>query len=166
MKTKINVLSILLFILILLSCEENGKDNGLESGPEIEWISGGTTTTYTYSGGAVSGYYFHRSFNVLKESGEVTISVQVLNVDSTMVSGTFNVEKDKQYSLKIKGNKSGSQVSNPGSNCLTVVFSSPNSLTNQEIQVNSYLVQSYNEWVGDTYYCPKSLVFGEINLLE
>lgn len=153
-------------MLFFLSCEDKENENQLDSGPEIEWISGGTTTTYTYSGGVISGYYFHRSFNVLKESGEVTVNIQVLNVDSTTVSGTFYVEKGKQYSLKIKGSKSESQLSSLGSKCLMVVFSSPNSLNSQEIQVDSYLVQSYNEWVGDTYYCPKSLIFGEINLLE
>ncbi len=162
MKTIKVILSALCFIFFFSGCEEN-SNNKLISGPEIEWISGGTTTTYTYSGGVISGYYFHRSFNVTKESGEVTINIQILNNDNTKVSGTFNVENGKQYSLKVKGSKSGSQVSSPGSNCLSVVFSSPNSLTTQEIKVGSYLVSSGGL---DTYYCPTSLIFGEISLLE
>lgn len=166
MKTKEIVLTVLVFMFFFLGCEDEDKNNQLVSGPEIEWISGGIQFTATYSGGVISSYYFHRSFNVLKESGEVTINIQVLNADSTMVSGTFNVENGMQYSLKVRGSKSESQVSSSGSKCLTVAFSSPNSLTTQEIQVGSYLVQSYNEWIGDTYYCPKSLIFGEISLLE
>ncbi|MBN2261187.1 MAG: hypothetical protein JW702_11615 [Clostridiales bacterium] len=162
MKTIKVVLTAIVFLFFFSGCEE--KDNiELISGPEIEWISGGTTTTYTYSGGVISGYYFHRSFSVLKESGEVIINIQILNDDNTKVSGTFNIENGKQYSLKVKGSKSGSQVSSPGSNCLTVVLSSPNSLTNQEIKVGSYLISSGGI---DTYYCPTSLIFGEISLSE
>ena len=126
----------LVVVLFLHGCEEE-ENNQLVTGPEIEWISGGTTTTYTYSGGVISGYYFHRSFTVLKESGEVTIDIQVLSHNDTKVSGIFNVEKGMQYSIKVKGNRSGSTISSPGAKCLTVVFSSPNCLTTQEISVNS-----------------------------
>lgn len=142
------------------ACEE--KNNSI-SGPELEWISGGTSITYTYSGGVISGYNFHRSFNVTKESGELTVNVQISGDDNSKVSGTFNVENGKQYSLGVKGTKSGSHVSSPGSKCLTVVFSSPNSQTDQEIKVDSYLVSSGGI---DTYYCANSLVFGEISLSE
>ena len=58
------ILSILVLFFFITGCEEKDNNN-LLSGPEVEWISGGTTTTYTYSGGVISGYYFHRSFNVL-----------------------------------------------------------------------------------------------------
>ena len=163
MKAKEIVLSILVFMFFFLSCEDKDENNQLEPGPEIEWISGGTTTTYTYSGGVISGYYFYRSFNVLKESGEITLDIQVIDDNNTKITGTFNVENGKQYSLKVKGSISGSQGSSPGSKCLTVVFSSPNCLTNQEIKVDNYLVSSGGI---DTYYCPKTLIFGEMSLLE
>ena len=158
-------ISILLIIILLLGCKDD-DDNPFESGPEIEWISGGTTITYTYSGGVISGYNFYRSFNVINKSGEVSISVQVLNINDTKVTGKFNVEAGKQYSLKVSGSKKSSKVSSPGAKCLTVVFTSPNSSSKQEIQVTSYAVSSYNEWVGDTYYCPTSLTFSEINISE
>ena len=160
---KSKLLSITLIIaFILIGCED--KDNNqLVPGPEIEWISGGTTTTFTYSGGVLSGYNFYRSFIVLNESGDITIEVQVLNENDTKVSGTMNVEKGTQYSIKVKGSKSGSVGSSPVEKCLTVVFSSPNCLTNEEISVNSYPVSS---GIGDTYYCPSSLSFGEISIVE
>ncbi len=160
MKTKEIILSVLSVMFVCFGCEKDNS-NQLVPGPEIEWVSSGTAITYTYSAGVVSGYYFHRSFNVLNESGEVSIDVQVLNDDNTKVSGTFTVDKDTQYSLEVRGSKSSSQVSSPGETCLTVVFSSPNSLTKQEIRVDSYLVSG---GIGDTYYCPKSLTFGEISI--
>lgn len=99
----------------------------------------------------------------MKESGEVTINVQVSNDDNTRISGTFNVNKGVTYSLKVKGSKSGSEVSSFGSNCLTIVFSSPNSLTTQEIKISSYPVSSGGI---DIYYCPKTLTLGKISLSE
>lgn len=160
---KSKLLSIILILsFFLIGCED--KDNNqLVPGPEIEWISGGTTTTFTYSGGVLSGYNFYRSFIVLNESGEVTIEVQVENKNDTKVSETLNVETGMQYSIKVKGTKSGSSVSSPGGKCLTVIFSSPNSLTSQEISVNSYPVST---GIGDTYYCPSSFVFGEIGIVQ
>jgi len=148
-------------VFLSISCEDN--DNKIVDGPEVEWVSGGTSTTYTYSGGVLSGYYFHRSFKVLNESGEVTIEVQVENKNDTKVSETFNVEQGMQYSLKVNGSKIGSTVSSPGGECLNVVFSSPSSRTTEEISVGSYSVST---GIGDTYYCPDSFNFGDINLVE
>ena len=161
-ETMKTIFSILILMFLITGCEENDTNNVI-SGPRIEWILGGTTTTYTYSGGVISGYYFYRSFNVLEESGEVTINVQVNDDDNTRVTASFNVEKDVTYSLKVKGSKTGSQASSPGSNCLKVVFSSPNSQATQEIKVGTYLISGGGI---DTYYCPASLIFGEINLVE
>jgi hypothetical protein len=160
MKMKGNILLGLFLIFILTSCPN------ITSGPEIEWISGGTSITYTYSGGSVSGYYFHRSFEVVGESGEVTIEVKIQDDESTLVSHTFQVEKGNQYSIKVKGNKDGSSMSSPGSNCLTVEFSSPNCRSTQEISIDSYLVPGYNDLIGDTYYCPDALSFEDIILSE
>lgn len=152
-------ISVLVFIFF--GCD---KDNsGKISGPEIEWISGGTTTTYTYSGGVISGYYFHRSFDVLDKSGEVIIDVQVEDNKDTRVSTTMNVEAGSQYSIKVKGSKSGSQATSPGGKCLNVIFSSPNCHSTQTLSVASYVVST---GIGDTYYCPSSLVFGAIDLVE
>jgi hypothetical protein len=158
----------ILFVIIFFnSCNDDDDDNNPSmSGPEIEWISGGLTTSYTYSGGVLSGYSFRRSFTVLNESGKVTIEVKVNTDDDARISSTFNVEKGKQYALKVDAGKKSPHATNPGAKCLTVVFSSPNCSTKQEIQVNSYVVSSYNEWVGDTYYCPSSLTFGEISISE
>lgn len=162
MKPQLVILSALCLFFFFSGCK-NDDNTKLVSGPEIEWISGGTTTTYSYSGGVISGYNFHRSFKVVNESGEVTIKVQVLDDDNSAVSATFTVEEGTEYALTVHASKSGSQSSNPGSKCLTVVFSSPNSLSDQEIKVDSYLVSSAGM---DLYYCPKTLSFGEIGLSE
>lgn len=153
---------IFLFILTFICCEVDK----LGPGPEIEWISGDTTTTFQYSSGVLSGYSFYRSFNVVNNSGEISIEVQVMGENDTKVSGTFDVESDRQYSIKVTGSIKGRRLSSPGLNCLSVSFNSPNSLTNQEIQVESYFVQSFNELINDSYYCPVSLSFGEIILME
>ena len=166
MKTLVWLCVSVLLLTLFNTCKEKKDDIGPVQGPVVEWISGGTTTTYSYSSGVLSGYYFFRRFKVLKESGEVTIHVQLVNNSATRVTGTFQVEKDKQYGLKVKGSKSGSTLSNPGGTCLTVEFSSPNSASTQKIVVDSYLVPAYNEWMSDQYYCPKSLSFGEITISE
>jgi hypothetical protein len=152
-----------LLILLLLSpgCDKLG--NNQISGPEIEWITGGTSITYTYSAGVLSGYYFHRSFVVGDESGEVVIEVQVENDKDTRVTKTINAEAGFQYSVKVKGSRNGSQGSSPGAKCLNVVFSSPNCHTTQVIDVDSYLVSTGPV---DNYYCPTSLDFGEIELVD
>lgn len=166
MRTKEIVFSILVVMFFFFGCSKDESNtptgsNTLPSGPEIEWVSGGTTITYSYSGGVISGYGFHRSFIVLNESGEISINVQILNDDNTKVSHTFNVEKGIQYALKVNGSINGRQISSPGAGCLTVVFSSPNCPTTKEIRVGSYLVS-----IGgfDNYYCPKSLSFGTISI--
>ena len=43
------IIPVLAFTLIIFS--PSCGDVFLDSGPEIEWISGGTSITYTYSGG-------------------------------------------------------------------------------------------------------------------
>ena len=163
MKTKKIIFLILVVIFFFYGCPkdtiEPDQPVPLASGPEIEWISGGTTMTYRYMSGFLIGYNFHRSFIVSKESGEISIDIQILNNDTTKVSGTFNVEKDMQYALEVKGTMTGRKDSSPGVECLTVVFSSPNSLTTYEIMVPSFLTMSGGF---DFYYCPKSLIFGEI----
>ncbi|MFC2121992.1 hypothetical protein ACFLTI_10405 [Bacteroidota bacterium] len=156
---------LIIFILCLICCEDKDQDNQI-SGPEIEWISGGTTITYSYISGILSGYFFHRSFNVLNASGEVTIDVQVEDDVDTKVSTTINVEKGNLYGVTVKGSIAGRHMSSPGTTCLNVVFSSPNSSKTQKISVDSYLVQSFNEYIPDYYYCANSLNFGEINLLD
>jgi hypothetical protein len=166
MKKKEIIFSLLLIMFISLGCPDDTEIDSMQSGPEIEWISGGTVISYSYSGGVLSGFNFHRSFKVLNESGKVSVDVQVQGDKDSKVSGTFNVEKGKQYDLKVKGSKKSSKVSSPGNKCLTVVFSSPNCSSKQEIQISSYAVPSYNEWVGDTYYCPTAFTFGEIIISE
>jgi hypothetical protein len=126
------------------------------SGPEIEWFLEGTIINYLYSNGIVTGFSFHPKFNVLKESGAVTINVHIVNDDNVKVSSTFNVEKGVTYSLSLRGIISAEEASpSPGSSCLTVEFSSPNSLTTQKITTHSYSVGNY------TYHCATSLDFGE-----
>lgn len=166
MKTLVWLCTVVLLLTLFNTCKEKEDDIGPVQGPVVEWIKGGTTTTYSYSGGVLSAYYFHRSFKVLKESGEVTIHVQVADHSDTRVTAVFQVEKDKQYKLSVKASKSGSSTSSPGSNCMTVEFGSPNSSTTEKITVNSYLVPAYNEWMTDQYYCPMSLSFGEITISE
>lgn len=153
-------------MFISLGCPDDTEINSMESGPEIEWISGNIVISYSYSGGVVSGFNFQRSFKVLYESGKVSVDVQVLSDKDSKVTGTFDVEKGKQYEVKVQGIRKSSKASSPGAKCLTVVFSSPNCASKQEIQISSYPVSSYNEWVGDTYYCPATLAFGEINISE
>jgi len=160
MKVQKSVFSTLVVILFFFGCEDKEKNEMY--GPEIEWISGGTTATYLYTSGHHIGYEFQRSFIVLNGSGEVSINVQILNVDSTKVSGTFEVEEGLQYAIKVPGYKTGT-VSSSGGKCMDVVFSSPNCLTTYEIGVWSYTV--FGEWV-DLDYCPKSLRFEEIVLSE
>jgi hypothetical protein len=160
------IFSILFIMFISLGCPDDTEINSMESGPEIEWISGGNVISYSYSGGVLSGFNFQRSFKVLNKSGEVSVNVQVLSDNDSKVTGTFDVEKGKQYEVKVQGSRKSSKVSSPGTKCLTVVISSPNCASKQEIQISSYPVSSYNEWVGDTYYCPTTLAFGEISISE
>lgn len=129
--------------------------------PEIEWISGGTSITYTYSGGVISGYYFIRNFKVLDESGEVTINIKVKGKDNTRVSKNLSVESGIQYKVKTKGTRSGSRGASYDSDCFIIEFSSPNCLTKQEVKVSSYVVSAGGI---NTYYCPESLSLGEISI--
>ncbi|NOZ46426.1 MAG: hypothetical protein GXO79_06550 [Chlorobi bacterium] len=158
-----NLLLFLCFLFFTFCSDDTNKNNITE--PEIEWIAGGTTTTFSYSSGVVSGFTFHRQFNALA-SGDVNIDVQVKGDNETKVSGNYSIETGKKYNVSISASKSGSQLSNPGSTCLTIEFSSPNSVSKQDINVSSYLVPSYNEYVGDQYYCPKSLILGEVVISE
>ena len=163
MGTKKIMVLLCLSFFAFSSCEKEDNQDPPKTGPVVEWIAGGSTTTYTYSGGVISGYNFHRSFEVSQESGEVTIEIQVLGDDNTAVSSIFNVETGKLYNLKVHANRDGSQAAAPGTNCLTVVFSSPNSGADQEISVSSYLVSAGGF---DNYYCPESLIFEEIQIIE
>lgn len=165
----INTISVLFITLLfsLSACDKEGDENNFSGeGPEISWITGGTSMTFSYSSGALSAYNLKRSFTVTGESGEVTINVQIEGRDDPKVSGTFNVEKGKTYGLSLRGGINGRQTSSPGTSCFNVVFSSPNSRTEQKLAIDSYLVQSFNEWIQDSYYCPKSLNFGEISISD
>lgn len=165
MKTNTLLSMILLFIIGLSfsGCEKDG-DEFSGRGPEIEWISGGTSMTYIYSSGAISGYNFKRIIDVIKGSGEIEISIAVKGNDESKATGIFQVEKGKQYKFSIRGGIDGRTLSNPSDQCMTVVFSSPNCRDNYEIKVTSFMVTAANEWVSDTYYCPDNLVLSDIIL--
>ncbi len=135
-------------------CEEIQPDS-----PEISWISGGTSMSYAYSGGVISGYYFYRDFTVLGDDGEVTVQVCIPGDENAIVTGTCAVEAGKEYTAKVKGTRAGSEASSYGITCLTVEFSSPNCRTIQEIDVDSYSINQ-------VWYCPVTLSFGEVSIEE
>jgi len=151
--------------MCLSGCSKDG-DEFTGFGPEIEWISGGTTMTYIYSRGVVAGYNFKRSVEVKKGSGEIEISIGIKGNSESKITEKFEVEKGKQYKFSIRGGISGRIVSSPMESCMTVVFSSPNCHDSYEIKVNSYTVMSSNEYVPDMDYCPESLVLSEIIISE
>lgn len=167
MKTNTLLSMILLFVIGLCfsGCEKDG-DEFSRHGPEIEWISGGTTMTYVYSRGTVTGYNFKRTIDVIKGSGEIEINIAIQGNDETKATGLFQVEKGKQYKLSIRGGIKGRKMSNPADQCMTVVFSSPNCRKDYEIKVTSYTVFSTNEWVPDMDYCPDGLVLSEIVITD
>ena len=83
-------------------CEEQA------SGPQIEWLSG-YTTTYSYSGGVLSGANFILTFNVVDDqSGELSIDA---SIGSTEKSCSAFVEAGEQYKVvaSVGIGKEGSQ---------------------------------------------------------
>ena len=157
------LIMISIVVFLLTGCRDDGNDF-TGDGPEIEWISGGTTMTYNYSRGVVIGYDLKRSFTVSKQSGDVIIEVQIKGDNESKADSTFAVENGKTYGISVRAGIKGREVSNGAQSCLTVVFSSPNCRENYEIPVHSYLVMSSNEWVPDMEYCPESLSFGEFSI--
>jgi hypothetical protein len=149
------------FLLTLLgNCQ---KEEGIDSDSpvKIQWISGGTTITYTYSSGMLSGYYFYRGFEVSQGSGEVIVHIQVSNDNSSMITDTIEAGFGEEYHLKVHGSINGRQLSSPGSECMEIIFSSPQSGTTAEITVNSFMAN-----IGgiDNFYCPKEIVLGSITV--
>lgn len=151
-------------MIMFIGCKDENKENN-DLTPEIEWISGETTTTFTYTGGVISGYTFYSQFNALS-SGEIKITAEIKEVDVNFTSAVFSIQKGYAYTLSLRANNSDSYLSSPGNQCLTVVFSTPASSISQEIPVESYLVPGYNEYLSDQYYCPSDLLLGEIEISE
>ncbi len=164
-RTLLSILGLIILGISLSTCsKEEGEFTG--QGPEIEWISGGTTMTYIYSRGVISGYNFRRSIEVIKGSGEIEISTAVKGKEDEKATGVFEVEKGKKYKFSIRGGINGRTLSNPAEQCMTVVFSSPNCRNNYEINVTSFTVYSSNEWVSDMNYCPDNLVLSDIIITD
>ena len=161
------IIPLLAICLILTSCESFNGDNGFSSnGPEIEWVEGGNTITNSYRSGTVTAYNFKRSVTVSKDSGEVEISLHKMGDKENVVSGTFVVEEGKQYKVSVQAGISGRRTVSGSESCFSVVFESPNCRKDYEIQVPSFYVPSYNEWMPDMDYCPESFSFGEVIISE
>lgn len=155
------ILMLLSTLLITNSCEKGGFGNKVIE-PEFEWVTGGTTMTYTYRMGVVTGYNFIRKINVLDEGGEITISIRVDGQNDTEISEKFVVEAHTQYEVKVKGGKVGHELASGGGACLTVVFESPNCSDSYEIPVYAYTV--FNSITGDMDYCATSISFSDLTL--
>ena len=159
--TLLSACSCFLCFILISGCD--GDDNEfIETGPEIEWIQLGSAISYGYRSGVVSSYNFKRSFKVIKDSGEVEISLYKKGEKDNITTGTFIVENGKEYKVTVTAWISGRRTVNGSEDCFSVVFSSPNCRENYEIAVPSFFVPSYNEWMPDMNYCPESFSFGEV----
>lgn len=161
MKTVNAVLSFLIFLCFFTACSE--KENN-DLGPDIKWISEGNPMAYTYSNEIVSGYSFQKSFTVLNETSQIAISIQVANDDNSKVSGIFQIEKGKSYSIVVMGTIKGALPSSEHvSDCLEVVFTSLNNPTTESISVYNFLIMDDEI---ETFFCPSSFEFGEVTITE
>ncbi len=95
-----------LFVFLLFGCKKNptSSDNN-NSSITIEW-AGSYQTTYSYSGGVLSGQNVFRSFTVISGSGDLKITAEVTTGDGNKKSFTGPVEEGEKYSFKVSVSKS------------------------------------------------------------
>lgn len=140
-------ITIKMFIMFLLAwflpgC--NQKDNSVniyDEGPEIEWVSG-TTWTYSYSGGVLSGVNIYKYFDVLDKSGEVQIIIKNKDSNKNVIdtkTGVFEVEEGERYKITVT-----CKLGSSSSKCY-IVFDSPTASSPSELSFTEYslTIQSF-----------------------
>ena len=103
---KIPSFLICILLFSFLSCSESQPQ-----GPEIDWNSG-TTWTYSYSGGVLSGINVYVKFVVVGESGDLRIDA---SLGGDELSKTTYVNKGEEYSVKAE-----CKISNGGGKLLKI----------------------------------------------
>lgn len=114
-------------LLFLAGCIDPYRE-----GPKVEWLpSGGTTMTYNYSGGVLSGVNLYSNFAVSEKSGEVLIRA---SLGAKKVSAVAEVEAGEEYRVKVIctiGKKDQSS---------TIKLDSPSADQTKELVVTGYSV--------------------------
>lgn len=162
MKFTIMVIFICFF---MVQCSKD-EDDGTHVAPKIEWIPSTTTTTYTYSGEVVSGYYFYTNFKVLNNSGEICIDASNEGANGTNCNTIIYVEEGKQYNVQVKGTRVGGTIAFKEDTCLSIVFCSINCMENYIIPVGSYFVPGDGVITEDGYNCANRINLSDIVLAE
>jgi hypothetical protein len=149
-----------------------GNELTLTTSPNlsIEWTEynpGQVTSVYHYSGGVLVGESLYRNFSVIDGSGEIPITVQDVE-DNITKTTVFSVEQGKNYTITLTMNFSNSGT---GTCPYTLIFSSLNcsttastSLTSIPQRTTIYLPPPSSPIYITTYYCPASLIIGDISI--
>jgi hypothetical protein len=136
------------------------------AGITLEWVNpgqGDIVSTYHYTNGVRSGQAFYQNFNVLNESGEISINIQESSINLTK-NTLFNVEKGKQYKLSVIINYTSQSGIETATKCQTFVFSSLNCTTTKEIYLYQVRVQVGGPYPYSYYACPGSLNIGDVSI--
>jgi hypothetical protein len=142
-------------LLIFIACDKRSNIIGSgsnNSNIEIGWYdTAEVVIVYQYASGVLSGYYFEKTFKVLYNSGEVTLTANLLNDTLNKKTYTLAVEQGKKYKAvaNVSINGASASIVSP---CATVVFNSPNS--------NS----SYKFQISNNNGCPKSVTIVSLNV--
>lgn len=128
-------------ILFLFAANKCEKEEDSISGPQILWATK-ITTTYSYSGGTLSGFNTYKEFSVINnKSGEIKIKASTGKSEKSCV---YNVEPGESYEVVI-----GTRIINStGTSELTV--SSPNASESFSVNFNDREVTVSSVVVGKT----------------
>lgn len=165
MKTLKLIFAIIFIFFFIVQCSKD-EDDGVHVAPRIEWIPTDTTTTFTYTGGVVSGYYFFTDFEVLNNSGQICIDISNEGATGTGCNTTINVEQGKKYHVCVKGKPLGTTLAFEGEYCLSIVFCSINCAENYSIPVESFFVPGDQVITEDHYSCAQRINLSDISVTE
>lgn len=122
-----------LFIFLFLGCDKNATSSE-KSNIEINWLSK-NTTTYSYSGGVLSGFTWYIEFEVISGSGEITLNIAVTQGDGNTKAFSRNVEENLTYTVKIEVSKSGQISCGQGSVISKIEVSSTSSVQPKTLSI-------------------------------
>jgi hypothetical protein len=153
---------VLTILFLFISCSKDGNKSGIE----IQWVepgSGEVVSVFTYANGVASGQAFFQKFNVLNESGEISIVIKEPTLNLTKTS-TFTVEKNKQYKLTATINYTVQSGILTATKCQTFVFSSPTCSTTKEVNIYQVRVQVGGPVPFNFTVCPGSVAIGDVSI--
>ena len=125
----------IILVVVTTGCSKDDEVNPYASGPAIEWVTGGTVSTYNYSGGVLSGVNLYMKFNVTDKSGAVQIIVKNKDINGNIIdtrTAVENVEYGSQYKIKVV-----TSLGDKSSKC-TIIFDSPTAESPVSIFIKDY----------------------------